>query len=89
MKILAEDDERQLWKELNSLLADVVPEGASQDDRERAITLALMGCDREIHDLHEQVWRLAREGGPGYLRRKLKEDNPVSQARRRLYGKWA
>lgn len=89
MKIVTEDDERQLWKELNSLLAGVVPEGTAQEDRERATTLALMGHDREIHDLHEQVWRLAKRGGAGYLRRKLKEDNPVTQARRRLYGKWA
>ncbi|HEY5943363.1 MAG TPA: hypothetical protein VIT89_10960 [Solirubrobacterales bacterium] len=89
MKIVSEDYERQLWEELNSLLADVVPEGAAQEDRERAITLALMGHDHEIHDLHEKVWRLAKEGGAGYLRSKLKEDNPVTQARRRLYGKWA
>ena len=86
---VSEDYERQLWDELNSLLADVVPEDADQDDRERAITLALMGHDREIHDLHEQIWRLAKNGGAGYLRGRLKEDNPVSQARHRLYGKWA
>lgn len=89
MKIVSEDCERQLRQELNSLLAGVVPEGASQNDRLRAAMLALMGHDREIHDLHQQVWRLARKGGAGYLRRKLKEDNPVTQARRRLYGKWA
>lgn len=83
---VTEDYERQLWDELNSLLANVVPEGASQDDRERAIMLALMGHDREIHDLHDQVWRLSKKGGGGYLRGKLKEDNPVTQARRRLYG---
>lgn len=89
MKIITEDYERQLWKELTALLADVAPEGTDQDDRERAIMLALMGHDREIHDLHEKVWRLAKEGGAGYLRGKLKEANPVTKARRRLYGKWA
>lgn len=89
MRIVTEDYERQLWEELNSLLADVVPEGATRDDREQAIVLALMGHDREIHDLHEQVWKLAKERGSGYLRERLKEDNPVSEARRRLYGRWA
>jgi hypothetical protein len=49
-------------EELNSLLADVVPGGTFQDYRERAITLALMGHDREIPDPHEQVRRLARKG---------------------------
>lgn len=89
MKIVTEDYERKLWEELNSLLADVVPKGTNEGDRERAIMLALMGHDREIHDLHEKVWRLAKEGGAGYLRRKLKEPNPLTKARRRLYGKWA
>jgi hypothetical protein len=89
MNILTEDDERQLWEELISLLADVAPDAADQDDRAQAIMLALMGHDREIHDLHEKVWRLAKEGGAGHLRRKLKEDNAVTKARRRLDGKWA
>jgi hypothetical protein len=81
--------EQQLWKELNSLLADAVPEDAKSDDAERAIMLALMGHDTEIHGLHETVRRLARERPAGYLRGKLDEDNPVTAARRRLYGKWA
>lgn len=87
--IVTEEHERQLWEELDSRVADVVPEGTDQDNRERAIMLALMGHDREIHDLHSKVWGLAKEGGAGYLRRKLKEANPVTKARRRLYGKWA
>lgn len=89
MEILTEDHERKQWERLISLLADLVPEGASQDERERAIMLALMGHDPEVHELHEQVLRLAKKGGAGYLRGKLKEDNPVTQASRRLYGKWA
>jgi hypothetical protein len=85
---MPEDYERQLWKELNALLADAIPQEAKGDDAERAIMLALMGHDSEAHALHEQVRRLA-EDGDGYLREKLAEDNPVSRARRRIYGKWA
>jgi succinate dehydrogenase/fumarate reductase flavoprotein subunit len=87
---VTEDYERQLWEELNSLLADAVPENASEDEAERAIMLALMGNRGypDVYDLHQTVQRLAREGS-GYLREKLEEDNPVSRARRRLYGKWA
>lgn len=89
MRPITEGYERQLWEELNSLLADAVPEGASGDDAERAIMLALMGHDSEVYALHQTVRRLARDGGYGYLRERLEEDNPVSRARRRLYGKWA
>jgi hypothetical protein len=85
---VTEEYERQLWRELNTLLADVVPQDATGDDAERSIMLALMGHDTEVHGLHEQVRRLARERD-GYLRGKLEEDNPVTRARRRLYGKWA
>ena len=88
MRAVTDGYERQLWEELNSLLADAVPEDASEDDAERAIMLAMMGHDTEIHDLHQTVRRLARERS-GYLRGKLEEDNPVSRARRRLYGRWA
>jgi hypothetical protein len=84
MRAVTEDYEQQLWEELNSLLADAVPENASEDDAERAIMLAIMGHDTEIHNLHQTVRRRS-----GYLRGKLEEDNPVSRARRRLYGKWA
>lgn len=89
MIAVTEDYERQLWKELNLLLADTVPDDASGDEAERSIMLAIMGHDTEIHQLHETVHRLARERPAGYLRGKLDEDNPVSRARRRLYGKWA
>ena len=85
---ITEDYERQLWKELNSLLADAVPDDATQDEGERLIMLAIMGHDTEIHELHERVRRIGREHA-GYLREKLEEDNPVTRARRRLYGKWA
>lgn len=89
MKTATEESERQLWDKLNKLLADVVPEGAKEDAAERARMLALMGHDSEIHGLHERVRRLARERPAGYLRARLDEDNPVTAARRRLYGKWA
>lgn len=75
--------ERQLWEELNALLADAVPEGASQEDAERMMVLAVMGHDSEIHDLYERVRRLARTGA-GYLRERMEEDNPVSALRQRL-----
>jgi hypothetical protein len=84
-----EDDERQLWEELHKLLADAVHDEGTDDARERSMMLALMGHDPEIHDLHEKIRRLARERPAGYLRAKLDEDNPVTAARRRLYGKWA
>jgi hypothetical protein len=89
MIAVTEDYERQLWKELNLLLADAVPDDASGDEAERLIMLAIMGHDTEIYQLHETVRRLARSRPAGYLRGKLDEDNPVSRARRRLYGKWA
>jgi hypothetical protein len=75
--------ERRLWDELNSLLADAIPEGASEEDARRAVLLAVMGQDAEIHDLYEQVRRLARRQA-GYLRERLEDDNPVSAARQRL-----
>lgn len=59
--------EQRLWDELNSLLADAVPEGASESQAEDAILLAVMGHDSEIHALYEQVKRLARDRA-GYLR---------------------
>lgn len=89
MRIVTEDSERQLWEELTKLLADAVPDGASGDQAERSIMLAIMGHDTEIHRLHEKVRRLARDRPAGYLQGKLDEDNPVSRARRRLYGRWA
>lgn len=81
----AEEHEQRLWEELNSLLADAVPDGASEAQAEDCILLAIMGHDTEIGDLYAQVKRLARDA-PGYLRDKLEEDNPVTRVRRRLYG---
>jgi hypothetical protein len=74
---VTEDYERQLWEELNSLLADAVPGNASEDEAERAIMLALMGNRSypDVYDLHQTVLRLARERS-GYLHEKLEEDNP-------------
>lgn len=86
---ITEEYERQLWKELNTLLADAIPDDATKDEGERTVMLALMGHDSEISDLYKQILDLAIAGGEGYLRGKLKEDNPVTAARRRLYGKWA
>jgi uncharacterized protein YebE (UPF0316 family) len=88
MKAITKEYEQQLWKELNHLLADAVPEDASKDEGERTVMLAIMGHDTEIHALYEEVRRLARDRD-GYLRGKLEENNPLSRARRRLYGKWA
>lgn len=86
--VVTEEHERRLWDELNSLLVEVVPAGASNAQAEDAILLAIMGHDAEIHDLYEQVKRSARDA-TGYLRDKLEEDNPVARVRRRLYGQWA
>jgi transcriptional regulator with XRE-family HTH domain len=86
--VLTEEHERQLWEELNSLLAEAVPEGASDKQAEDAILLAVMGHDSEIHDLYERARRLARDKA-GYLRERMEEDNVIARVRRRLYGQWA
>jgi hypothetical protein len=88
MRAITEGYERQLWEELNSLLADAVPDDASEDDAERTIMLAMMGHDSEIHTLHRTIQHLARSRS-GYLRERLEDDSPITRARRRLYGKWA
>lgn len=88
MKAITERLERQLWQELTSLLADAVPDDATEDDAERAIMLAIMKHDSEIHTLHRTIHNLARSRS-GYLRDRLEDDNPITRARRRLYGKWA
>ncbi len=75
--------ERQLWKELNALLADAPPPGSNPEEAMRTMVLAVMGHDREIQDLYEQVRRLARTQA-GYLRDRMEEDNPVSTIRQRL-----
>ncbi len=54
---MTEESERQLWEELTTLLAEAVPEGATDNERERAAMLALMGHETEIHALHETVRR--------------------------------
>jgi hypothetical protein len=89
MIAVTEEYERQLWEELNALLVDAIPADATKDEGERVVMLALMGHDSEICGLYRQILDLAIAGGQGYLRGKLKEDNPVTAARRRLYGKWA
>jgi transcriptional regulator with XRE-family HTH domain len=85
---VTEEYERRLWDELNSLLAEVVPGGATEAQAEDAILLAVMGHDSEIHALYEQVRKLARDKA-GYLHERLEENNPISRVRRRLYGRWA
>ena len=88
MRAITEGYERQFWEELNSLLSDAIPEDAREEKAERAIMLAIMGHDSEIHTLHQTIRRIVRARS-GYLSEMLAEDNPVSRARRRLYGKWA
>ncbi|HEX6204985.1 MAG TPA: hypothetical protein VFZ29_04180 [Solirubrobacterales bacterium] len=83
--VVTEDYERQLWNELNSLLPEVMPEGATEPEAVDAIALAFMGHDKEVCELYERVKRLARDRA-GYLRERLEEDNPITRARRRLYG---
>jgi len=88
VRAITEGYERQLWEELNSLLVDAVPDDANEDDAERAIMLAIMGHDSEIHTLHRTIQNLARSRS-GYLRDRPEDDNPITRARRRLYRKWA
>jgi hypothetical protein len=59
--VVAEEYERRLRDELNSLLVDAVPDGASEAQAEDAILLAVMGHDAEIHALYEQMRKLARD----------------------------
>ncbi len=92
MTITAATDEyeRGLWEELLSLVSDVVPDGATDDEKDRAIMVALLGHVPEVHQLHETARRLARDQPAGYIRAKMDEDNPISRARIRLYGRrWA
>jgi hypothetical protein len=83
VKGVTEACERQLWKELNALLVEAIPEGANREDAERVVLLAVMGHDAEIRGLYEQVRRLARTEA-GYLRERMEEDNPVAAVRQRL-----
>ena len=83
MTDVTETEERQLWEELNRLLTEAVPPGSSPEEAERSQVLAAMGHDREVHDLYEQVRKLARTRA-GYLRDRLDEENPVSTIRQRL-----
>lgn len=88
--VVTEEDERQLWDELNSLVADAVPDGVGAvEELYDDILFAVMGRHPEIHGLYERVRKLARDRA-GYLRERLTEDNPIARVRRRVYGeKWA
>ena len=88
MRPATEKYERELWEELESLLADAVPDDANQEDAERAIMVAILAQDSRIHTLHRRIQNLARSRS-GYLRGRLEDDSPLTRARRRLYGKWA
>ncbi len=80
---ITETYEKELWEELNALLADTVPQGAGPEAAQRSMVLAAMGQDSEIQDLYEQVRMVARIEA-GYLRERMEEDNPVSTIRQRL-----
>jgi hypothetical protein len=80
--------ERRLWEELNLLLADAVPEGASEEQADSAILIAVTGHDAEIADLYQRVRQLARTER-GYLRERMEEDNPITAVTRRLAGQQA
>lgn len=80
-------EERQ-WEELNLLLADAVPEGATQAEAEDAVVVALRIPLTDTYELYERIKRLARTER-GYLRDRMEEDNPVTAARRRMEGRRA
>lgn len=88
MKAVTEEYEERLWEELNTLLAEAVPEEASEAEAEDVTLLAVMGHDAEIHDLYERIKRLAKSER-GFLAERLEEDNPIARVRRRLYGRYA
>jgi len=75
--------EHRLWDELNTLLADLIPDDPSETYTEGLILAAFKGADPEIADLYERIVRLAKTER-GYLRERLEEDNPVATARREL-----
>jgi hypothetical protein len=77
--------EQRLWEELNDLLADKVPEGATQRQADDAILFAVLGRDDQAGELYRQVRALAKRQA-GYLRERMEEDNPVAAVHRRLYG---
>lgn len=88
MKLTTDSHEHRLWDELNSLLTDTMPDGASEKEAEDFIVFAVMGRDAEIAALYKRVREVARRKD-GYLRRSMAEDNRVARAQRRLYGRWA
>lgn len=83
--VATEEQERQLWDELTSLLVDVVPSAVETDDLD-AILFAVTGRDPKLHALYQRVRKMARTK-PGYLRDRLEEDNPIAKVRRRVYGR--
>lgn len=83
MKGFTEGYEERLWEELNSLLIQVVPQGANAENAERAIMLALIGHDAEIADLYQRIRRLARTER-GFLYERMQEDNPVAIIERQV-----
>jgi hypothetical protein len=76
--------ERQLWKELNALLADAAPAEASEAEAEEAITAAVAGANAESSDLYRRVVNLSRADSGGFIRERMEEKNPISAVRRRL-----
>jgi hypothetical protein len=84
---VTEDYERQLWEELNKLLADAIPADASGDDALNAMVALVNGADTEIRELYSQVRTIAWEQGEGYLWERLREDNPIAVVKRRLSGR--
>lgn len=88
MRAVTVEYEQRLWDELNTLLAEAVPEDATEDEAQDVILLAIRGHDTEIYELYERVKRLAKSEG-GYLRDRMKEDNPITRAQKRLYGRYA
>jgi hypothetical protein len=84
---VTEEYERQLWEELNKLLADAIPAEASGDDAVDAMVALVIGADTEIAELYAQVRTIAWEQGEGYLWEKLRDDNPIATVKRRLSGR--
>jgi hypothetical protein len=84
---VTEDYERQLWEELNKLLADAIPAEASGDDAVDAMVALVNGADAEIAELYAQVRSIVWEQGEGYLWERLREDNPIAAVKRRLSGR--
>lgn len=69
---VTEEYERQLWDELNKLLADEIPAEISGDEAIDATVALVNGASTENPRLYDQIRLMAWEEGEGYLHERLR-----------------